>query len=78
MADGVDDPANREALWLYNNYATTGQTYQRIKTLNDSRKKLGADDKWMRAAAAVLSWTKTDIAMDREGAIIVLTNVSKC
>ena len=78
MADGVDDPANREALWLYNNYATTGQTYQRIKTLNDIRKKLGADDKWMRAAATVLSWTKTDIAMDREGAIIVLTNVSKC
>jgi alpha-amylase len=77
IADGVDDPHNREALWLYNNYATNGNTYQRIKTLNEIRKKLGTDDKWLRAVGSVLSWTQTDIALDREGAIIVLTNVSR-
>lgn len=72
----MNDPHNREALWLYNNYDTTGTSYLRIKTLNDIRKKLGADDKWLRAVGSVLSWTKTDIALNREGAIIVLTNVS--
>ena len=76
LADGANDPHNREALWLYNNFATTGPTYQRIKILNEIRKKLGADDKWMRAVGSVLSWTKTDIALNREDVIIVLTNVS--
>ena len=77
MADGASDPHNREALWLYNNYATDGETYQRIKNLNEIRSKLGSsNNKWHSAVGSTLTQQSNDIAIQREGALIVLTNVS--
>jgi alpha-amylase len=77
IADGDNDPRNREALWLYNNYATDGQSYQFIKSLNQIRKGLSKTPNWGNSVASVVGVTQTDIALKRGGSLIVLTNVSE-
>ncbi|WVF66368.1 hypothetical protein IAT40_001108 [Kwoniella sp. CBS 6097] len=74
IADGPYDPDNREALWNYNNYATNGETYKRIATLNKIRKYLGSKGKFHNAAAKSLGVTMTEVALQREEALIILTN----
>lgn len=76
LADGRDDPHNREALWLYNNYAE-GETYQRIKQLNAIRKALGGQEGWLTATGSVVAVEGSDIAIKRDNTLIVLTNVSR-
>ncbi|WWC97297.1 hypothetical protein V866_004176 [Kwoniella sp. B9012] len=74
IADGPYDPNNREALWNYNNYATTGDTYKRITTLNKIRKFLSTKGKFLNSVGTVLKIQDNDIALQREDALIVLTN----
>ena len=75
LSDGDKDPKNREALWLYGDFNTDGQTYQRIKKLNDIRKALGGDREWLSAAGDVVAVQQNDIALKRKDSVIVLTNV---
>ncbi|KAK8844591.1 hypothetical protein IAR55_006438 [Kwoniella newhampshirensis] len=74
IADGSADPDNREALWLYGNYGTDGETYKRITTLNKIRGTLGSNSKFHNVVATVLASQNNDIALKREEALIVLTN----
>nr|XP_031859871.1 uncharacterized protein CI109_004719 [Kwoniella shandongensis]KAA5526943.1 hypothetical protein CI109_004719 [Kwoniella shandongensis] len=74
IADGAADPDNREALWNYNNYATDGETYKRINTLNKIRETLGSSGKFHNVVATVLASQDSDIALQRDQALIVLTN----
>lgn len=70
------DPYNRPALWLNNNFATSGDTYQRIKTLNKVRSELGKAAGFYDSPAEVLENGDADIALKRGEAVIVLTTVS--
>ncbi|WRT63393.1 uncharacterized protein IL334_000298 [Kwoniella shivajii] len=74
IADGPYDPNNREALWNYNNYNTGGDTYKRIQTLNKIRDYLGGRGKFFNSVATILKVQDNDIALQREEALIVLTN----
>lgn len=76
ISDGPTDPQNREALWNYNNYATDGVTFGRITNLNNIRNRLGGVGELYNAVATVLAIQDQDIALQREEALIVLTNVS--
>lgn len=75
ISDGPTDPQNREALWNYNNYSTDGVTFGRITNLNKIRNGLGGVGKLYNAVATVLAAQDQDIALQREEALIVLTNV---
>ncbi|WWC67129.1 uncharacterized protein I206_101036 [Kwoniella pini CBS 10737] len=74
IADGPYDPNNREALWNYNNYNTAGDTYKRIANLNKIRDFLGFKGSFSTSVATVLKIQDQDIALQREDALIVLTN----
>ena len=77
IADGPADPANREALWLYNGYSTTATpTYARIAMLNKIRTTLGKDENWLKSVGSVLASQDSDIAIKRGELVMVLTNVS--
>jgi len=76
IADGKADPANREALWLYNDFSTTASpTYARIATLNKVRSTLGKTSAFLNSVAKVAAVQAQDIAWSRPGALIVLTKV---
>lgn len=74
ISDGPADPQNREALWNYNNYSTDGVTFGRITNLNKIRRRLGGVGELYNAVATVLAAQDQDIALQREEALIVLTN----
>ncbi|WVQ85180.1 hypothetical protein IAT38_007345 [Cryptococcus sp. DSM 104549] len=74
VSDGLADPANREALWNYNNYAQDGETFGRIASLNKIRTALGGVGNLHNAVGTVLAQQDQDIAIKREEALIVLTN----
>ncbi|WWC57793.1 uncharacterized protein I303_100328 [Kwoniella dejecticola CBS 10117] len=74
IADGPYDPNNREALWNYNNYNTGGDTYKRITNLNKIRDLLASKGNFLTSVATVLKIQDNDIALQREDALIVLTN----
>ncbi|KAE8538221.1 hypothetical protein D1P53_005560 [Cryptococcus gattii VGV] len=74
ISDGPADPQNREALWNYNNYSTDGVTYGRITNLNKIRNGLGGVGNLYNVVATVLAAQDQDIALQREEALIVLTN----
>jgi alpha-amylase len=76
IADGTDDPANRNALWLYNGFSTETETYKRIAKLNQIRHAWNKDNDWLRAHATVVDVATSDIALKRGNLLIVLTNVS--
>ncbi|ODN83783.1 alpha-amylase AmyA [Cryptococcus wingfieldii CBS 7118] len=74
IADGPGDPQNREALWNYNDYSTSGETYGRIKNLNKIRSGLGgADSSFYETVGEVLAQQDSDIAIKRGNALAVLT-----
>jgi len=73
MNEARNDPYNREALWLHGNFATGGETYQRIKKLNAVRAALGKQQGWYDLVAEQLETQGDDIALKRGPAIIVLT-----
>ena len=76
MSDGNQDPENREALWLYNDYSTTAtESFGRIIVANKIRSTLNADPSWLNSVATVLAIQSQDIALLRGPALIVLTNV---
>lgn len=75
ISDGSADPANREALWNYNNYATTGETFKRIANLNKIRSSLGKIGNFHKTVGKTLALQKQDIAIQHEEALIILTNV---
>ncbi|WWC85514.1 uncharacterized protein L201_000378 [Kwoniella dendrophila CBS 6074] len=74
ISDGPNDPENREALGRYNNYATNGDTYKRITQLNQIRNFLNKKGNFLKSVATVLKNQDNDIALQREDALIVLTN----
>ncbi|WVO13546.1 hypothetical protein L204_101167 [Cryptococcus depauperatus] len=74
ISDGSADPANREALWNYNNYATTGETFKRIANLNKIRSSLGKIGNFHKTVGKTLALQKQDIAIQHEEALIILTN----
>lgn len=78
IADGKDDPYNREALWLYNDFSRTAKpSYAHIANLNKIRKALGkADAKFFSQVATTVAQQDKDIALSRGGGVLVLTNVS--
>ncbi|TYJ55528.1 hypothetical protein B9479_003800 [Cryptococcus floricola] len=74
IADGPGDPQNREALWNYNDYSTSGETFGRIKNLNKIRSGLGgADSSFYETVGEVLAQQDSDIAIKRGNALAVLT-----
>ncbi|WVQ76873.1 hypothetical protein IAR50_006547 [Cryptococcus sp. DSM 104548] len=74
VSDGSADPQNREALWNYNDYATTGETFQRIANLNKIRSGLGgADSSFYETVGSVVAQQDDDIAIKRGNALAVLT-----
>lgn len=73
IASGGDDPYNREALWQHGNFATDGENYKRIKTLNAVRAALGKDEGWYGLVAEQLETEGDDIALKRGSAVMVLT-----
>ncbi|ORX41302.1 glycoside hydrolase superfamily [Kockovaella imperatae] len=76
LSDGHDDPYNREALWLYNDFSTSTPSYVNIANVNKIRHALNGDDKFLNSVATVQSVRDQDIALVRGSALIVLTNVS--
>ena len=76
LSDGSADPANREALWLYNDFSTTAtQAYGRITNVNTIRKALNGDTSFLNSVATVKTSQDQDIALSRGSALIILTNV---
>ncbi|ORY30838.1 putative alpha-amylase AmyA [Naematelia encephala] len=69
---GSADPDNRNALWQYNNFATSSGAYSLIKKLNTIRKNLGPS--FTGSIATVKAVQTSSIAIQRAGTLTVLTN----
>lgn len=73
---GQHDPDNRNALWLNTDYSGIGETYGKIKRLNEVRTKLGERGGFHEIVAKTLVAREADVVFERNGLLIVLTKVS--
>lgn len=76
MASGKGDPENRAPLWQYSDYSGEGESYKRIARLNLIRKKMGELGGFHEVIGKQVEVTDDDIAFERNGALLILTNVS--
>jgi alpha-amylase len=74
--EGAGDPYNRGALWEHTDYQGTGESYKRIQRLNQIRNKMGDLGGFHEVIGKQAALTDDDIAFERNGALLVLTNVS--
>jgi alpha-amylase len=72
---GKSDPESRAALWQYG-FGTEGDSYKRIARLNLIRKKMGELGGFHEIIGKQVEVTDGEIAFERNGALLVLTNVS--
>lgn len=71
---GAHDPDNRDPLWHHTDYSTTGETYGRIKRLNQIRQALGKRGDFFEKVATTKAQTDYDVAFERDDLLMVLTN----
>ncbi|KAJ6593404.1 alpha-amylase AmyA [Mycena capillaripes] len=74
-SDGLADPYNREALWLYTNYSSAASpTYGRVTKLNKLRSYLATSGNFLTTQSQNVQQQAQDLAMLRAGVLTVLTN----
>jgi len=75
MDTGLLDPFNREALWLNGGFQTEGEAYKQVARFNKIRKQVGNLGGFHEVVGTEVALSESDIAFERNGALLVLTNV---
>ena len=70
---GASDPDNRDPLWHHTDYSTTGETYGRVRRLNDIRRELGKRGNFLTSVAVAKAQTDSEVAFERNELLLVLT-----